>query len=592
MSYINVRKANCKNCYKCLKNCHVKSIKYVNEKVEIIDEDCILCGVCLNTCPQKAKKLINDISIVKEYLSDPNTLTLASLDPSFVAAFGENSVGIAGALRSLGFDYIEEASIGAKYVTKEYLRLIREGKMENIISSACPSINLYIQKYFPEILSMLAPVMSPALVHGRIVKEGNKDIKVIHFTPCLARIAECEDSEFVDSVITFEQLTKWFLEEDITPASELEKEHEIDGFDNVAGYSRIYPIVDGIVYDLQHQYCKFTGTEHIEGYDLLALSGLSNVEKIFNEMKNGNIKNAFVEASACYGGCVNGPFMLKARSTGYKARLAVKKYADSAKRSKHYDVSSVRAEYLPMPIKKDMPSEAEIREILSQIGKYSKAQELNCGSCGYATCREKAIAVYQNRAELYICMPYMTDINQAMSNVTLSLTPNYIIAVDSNMYIKEFNVAAQKLFKISRNAALNQRLSNFIDTTNFEQVIVNKSGIYDKKVSYPELGIVTEQTIVYSNEKNMAIAIIKDITQEEKDNEKLYKRKIESLKMAQNVIDKQMVVAQQIASLLGETTAETKVTLNRLKSLIDAEEMGNEWSKWKGLCWHCLQKFN
>ena len=121
---------------------------------------------------------------------------------------------------------------------------------------------------------------------------------------------------------------------------------------------------------------------------------------------------------------------------------------------------------------------------------------------------------------------------------------------------------------------------------------MNKSGIYDKKVSYPELGIVTEQTIVYSNEKNMAIAIIKDITQEEKDNEKLYKRKIESLKMAQNVIDKQMVVAQQIASLLGETTAETKVTLNRLKSLIDAEEMGNEWSKWKGLCWHCLQKFN
>src|SRR5699024_1843704 len=122
--------------------------------------------------------------------------------------------------------------------------------------------------------------------------------------------------------------------------------------------------------------------------------------------------------------------------------------------------------------------------------------ELNCGSCGYATCREKAIAVYQKKAELYICMPYMTDINQAMSNVTLSLTPNYIIAVDSDMYIKEFNVAAQKLFNITRAEALNQKLSNFIPATDFEQVIANKSSIYDKKVCYPEYNIVTEQTIV------------------------------------------------------------------------------------------------
>lgn len=576
MSYIKVRKANCKNCYKCLKNCLVKSIKYVNEKVEIIEDSCILCGVCMTTCPQKAKKVNNDIEYIKKYVEDPEIITVVSLDPSFVAAFGENAPIISRALKDLGFDFVEEAAIGAKYVTKEYLRLIKEGKIENIISSACPSINTYVQKYYPDLVKWLAPVMSPALVHGRIIKEQRgSDVKVIHITPCLARIKECRESEFVDGVVTFEQLMRWFLEADITPEAELSNEQEDKGFDNEAGYSRIYPIVDGIIYDLQHQYCKFTGTEYIEGYDLVAVSGLANVTKIFDEMQKGNIKHAFVEGSACYGGCVNGPFMPKMRSTGYKARIEVKKYADSANRSKHYDVSSVEAEYKPTPVHQDMPSEEEIRAILAQIGKYSKAQELNCGSCGYATCREKAIAVYQKKAELYICMPYMTDINQAMSNVTLSLTPNYIIAVDSDMYIKEFNVAAQKLFKITRNAALNQRLSNFIDTTNFEQVISNKSSIYDKKVSYPELNIVTEQTIVYSSERNMAIAIIKDVTQEEKDNEALYKRKIESVKMAQRVIDKQMIVAQQIASLLGETTAETKVTLNKLKNLIDAEEMNN-----------------
>ena len=576
MSYIKVRKANCKNCYKCLKNCLVKSIKYVNDKVEIIEDACILCGVCMTTCPQKAKKVQNDIEFIKEYIENPDITTVVSLDPSYVAAFGENAPALAWALKSLGFDYVEEAAIGAKYVTKEYLRLIKEGKIENIISSACPSINMYVQKYYPDLVKWLAPVMSPALVHGRIIKEQRgSDVKVIHLTPCLARIKECEESEYIDGVITYEQLMKWLLDADITPEMELSEEHEDNGFDNEAGYSRIYPIVYGIVYDLQHQYCKFTGTEYIEGYDLVAVSGLANVTKILDEMQKGNIKHAFVEAHSCYGGCVNGPFMPKMRSTGYKARIEVKNYADSANRSKHYDVSSVKAEYKAMPVHQDMPSEEEIRAILAQIGKYSKAQELNCGSCGYATCREKAIAVYQKKAELYICMPYMTDINQAMSNVTLSLTPNYIIAVDSDMYIKEFNVAAQKLFKITRLAALNQKLSNFIDTTDFEQVIANKSGIYDKKVSYPELNIVTEQTIVYSSERNMAIAIIKDVTQEEKDKEALYKRKIESVKMAQRVIDKQMVVAQQIASLLGETTAETKVTLNKLKNLIDAEEMSN-----------------
>lgn len=576
MSYIKVRKANCKNCYKCLKNCLVKSIKYVNDKVEIIEDACILCGVCMTTCPQKAKKIQNDIEYIKEYVANPEITTVVSLDPSFVAAFGENAPALGWALKSLGFDYVEEAAIGAKYVTKEYLRLIKEGKIKNIISSACPAINMYVQKYYPGLTKWLAPVMSPALVHGRIIKEQRgADVKVIHLTPCLARIKECDESQFVDGVITYEQLMKWLLDANVTPESELLKEHDDDGFDNEGGYSRIYPIVDGIVYDLQHQYCKFTGTEYIEGYDLVAVSGLANVTKILDEMQKGNINHAFVEASSCYGGCVNGPFMPKTRSTGYKARIDVKNYADNAHRSKHYDVSSVKTEYKPEPIHQDMPTEEEIRAILSQIGKNSRAQELNCGSCGYATCREKAIAVYQKKADLYICMPYMTDINQAMSNVTLSLTPNYIIAVDSDMYIKEFNVAAQKLFKITRLAALNQKLSNFIDTTDFEQVIANKSGIYDKKVSYPELNIVTEQTIVYSSERNMAIAIIKDVTQEEKDKETLYNRKMESVNMAQKVIDKQMVVAQQIASLLGETTAETKVTLDKLKNLIDSEEMNN-----------------
>lgn len=567
MGYIKVRKANCKNCYKCLKNCMVKSIKYRNEKVEILEDMCILCGICITTCPQKAKKIDNDIAEIKAYVENPDIKTVVSLDPSFIAAFGENSKYMVWALKELGFDYVEESAIGAGYVTDEYLKLIKEGSMENIIATACPAVNIYIEKYYPQLVKYLAPVMSPALVHGKLIKsqKGN-DVKVIHIGPCLARIKEVTESQWVDYAVSFEQLIQWLMDKGITPAH-----GEILPFDNKSGYSRIYPVVDGIIYDLQYKYQSKRITEKIENYDLVAASGLGNITHIFDEMTDGNVKNVFVEALSCYGGCIHGPFMAKGSATGYKARIDVKNYADSAEEVKLNKIDSVKTQYHPNPVIQDMPTEEEIRAILSQIGKNSKAQELNCGSCGYSTCREKAIAVYQNKAELYICMPYMTDINQAMSNVTLSVTPNYIIAVDSEMNIKEFNVAAQKLFNVSREKALKQKLSSLIDTADFEQVIANKSSIYDKKVRYEDLGIVTEQTIIYSEERNMAIAIIKDVTNEEKDKEALYKRKLESVEMAQKVIDKQMVVAQQIASLLGETTAETKVTLNRLKNLIDSE---------------------
>jgi uncharacterized Fe-S cluster-containing protein len=349
------------------------------------------------------------------------------------------------------------------------------------------------------------------------------------------------------------------------------KDGESVPFDAESSYSRIYPINDGIIYDIRHTSGNTLGTEKIYGYDMISSSGMHNVKKLMDELSKGNIKRAFLEVFSCYGGCVHGPFKTSLGSTSYRARIDVKNYADEAKSVELSDIGDIGVCFEPEPIVQDIPSEEEIRSILSQIGKNSKAQELNCGSCGYPTCRDKAIAVYQGKADLSICLPYMTDINQALSNVTLSLTPNYIVAVDSDMSIKEFNVAAQKLFKTSRINALNQPLSKFIDTTDFEQAFANKSSIYDKKVSYPEYDIITEQTIIYSEEYHIVVGIFTDITEEEKRKEALYQRKLDSIEMTQKVIDKQMVVAQQIASLLGETTAETKVTLSKLKSLIETE---------------------
>lgn len=567
-TYIKVRKANCKNCYKCLKNCMVKSIKYENEKVEILEDMCILCGRCITTCPQGAKKIDNDITKIKAFVEDPDIKTVVSLDPSYVAAFGENACQLAASLKALGFDYVEETAIGAEYVTEEYIKLIENEASEIIISSSCPSVNMLVEKYYPQLIPHLAPVLSPIMVHGRLIKQRmGSDTKVIYIGSCLSRIKEVNDNPlYADGAMTFNQLRQWLMDSKVIPSN-----CDTIPLDKGAGYSRIYPVVGGTVHDMLHKYKEsgktIAGTEKIGKYDLVSVSGLKNVVSLLDEINKGTIKNAFIEANSCYGGCVHGPFMA-VRQVGYKAGIVINNYADCGKEPERENPGSIERQFVPQPVEQDIPDEETIRAILSQIGKNSRAQELNCGSCGYPTCREKAIAVYQNKAELNMCMPYMTDISQAMANVTLSVTPNYIIAVDSDMYIREFNVAAQRLFNVTRNEVLNKRLSQYIETADFEQVITNKSSIYDKKVRYDDLGIVTEQTIVYSAERNMAIAIIKDVTEEEKRLKAQYKVKLESVEMAQKVIDKQMVVAQQIASLLGETTAETKVTLNKLKNLI------------------------
>lgn len=567
-TYIKVRKANCRNCYKCLKNCMVKSIKYENEKVEILEDMCILCGRCITTCPQGAKKIDNDITRIKEYIADPGITTVVSLASTYTAAFGENACEIVSSLKMLGFDYVEETAIGSQYVTEKYIDLIKNVSMETIISSSCPSVNMLVEKYYPQLIPCLAPVLSPPMVHGRLIKKRmGKDVKVIFIDSCLSRIKEAnEHPEYADGILTFNQLRQWLMDSKVVPDG-----CEEAPFDKSAGYSRICPIVGGTLHDMTHKYKKKynadDGTDKIGNFDLVSVSGLKNVINLLDEVNKGNIKHAFIEASSCYGGCVHGPFMA-VRNVGYKAGVIIKNYADAGTEPEREEPGDISTVFIPQPVEQDIPDEETIRAILSQIGKNSRAQELNCGSCGYPTCREKAIAVYQNKAELEMCMPYMTDISQAMANVTLSVTPNYIIAVDSDMFIREFNVAAQKLFNISRNEALNKRLSQFIETADFEQVIANKSSIYNKKVHYPDLGIATEQTIVYSGERNMAIAIIKDVTEEEKQLKEQYSVKLESVEMAQKVINKQMVVAQQIASLLGETTAETKVTLNKLKNLI------------------------
>ena len=563
MSVIGLKKANCKNCYKCLKVCPVKSIRVVNEQAQIIDDDCLLCGTCLANCPQNAKTLTSSLDQVKEMLASGEKVAV-SLAPSFLGSFSLEKPGqMAAALKKLGFCAVSETAQGAAYVTAQYHDLMVENKMKNIITTCCPSINRLIELYHPEVVEYMAPVVSPMIASARLIKQAlGKGVKVVFVGPCIAKIDEAADIRHdtdVDAVLTFEDIEQWFREEGIVPG-----QCEDASFLNASSkILRMYPVTSGILESL-----KARGD--CNNYRMITVDGIQECIALFSSMAKGELDHCFVEVNACKGGCVNGPAKTKGEETRFRAALDVENYA----REDAGDYPAVDEE-IPMGKRffdrsrhEKLPDEDTIRSILAKIGKESPEQELNCAACGYNSCREKAIAVYLNKAELTMCVPYMKERAESLSNYVLSETPNITIMVDDEMNIIEFNKAAEECFKISRREALEKGLFELIDSSDFQFVLETKQPITNKKVHYKEYGITTEQSIIYIDKQNIVMGIFKDITKEEREQENLYDLRVETMEMAQKVIDKQMVAAQQIASLLGETTAETKVTLTKLKNMI------------------------
>lgn len=565
--YISVKKANCKNCYKCLKYCNVKSISYINDRVEVIADQCILCGHCINVCPQKAKTVVNDPAKVLSMLADPDTRTVASLAPSYAGIYGRDKARLVKALYALGFDRVEETAIGAKEVTREYRKLMEQGEMPCILTTCCPTVNLLIEQYYPSLVSHMAPVVSPVLAHGRIIKERlGSDTKVVFIGPCLSKIREIDEHpESADAVLSFRQLDEILADRqiDLTEQEAMVTEE--------SPYSRIYPVPEGILRDVSFQ-GRVSPEEGYAGYTFMSVCGLDNVMQFLDELKKTDRPDRlFVELNACEGGCVGGPLISEERRGAYQAQLAVRAYAREPERGTVYPCPGLEQRFEPVKRDTDIPDEKTIRKILTEIGKPTPDKELNCGSCGYPTCRDKAIAVYQGKAELYMCLPYINDLSQSLSNVTLSVTPNYILAVDHELRILEINLPAQKLFGVSRQQAIKGDLFEYMDPSDFEEVFETHRNIADKKVKLEEQNRIVMSTLVYVPEQDLVVGVMKDITEEESRKESAFKARLESAEMAQKVIEKQMIAAQEIASLLGETTAETKTTLNTLKNLILSE---------------------
>ena len=552
---LTLKKSNCKNCYKCIRHCPVKSIRFSGNQAHIIGNECILCGHCFVVCPQNAKEIVDETEKAKVLLQSGNPV-IVSLAPSFIANY--EGVGIDSmreALKQLGFYDVEETAIGATIVKNEYERILREEDRDIVISSCCHSISLLIQKHFPRELVYLADVASPMQAHCKDIKKRIPNAKTVFIGPCVAKKDEAEHyAGIVDAVLTFEELTNWLKEANIELKPEIIPEEK--------SRARFFPTTGGILKTMK---------QDAPGYTYLALDGVENCIAALKDIEKGKIHKCFIEMSACIGSCIGGPVMEKFnQSNPVMDYITISDFAGN----EDFEVLQpesieLRKEFEVIELRNSAPTEDEIKEILHKMGKFRPNQELNCGSCGYNTCREKAIAIYQGKAEISMCLPFLKDKAESFSDTIVKNTPNALIVLNDQLEVQQINNAAMRIMNLrSASDVLGDQVVRILDPSVFISVNNSGRGVYNERVYLAEYGRYVEQTVVPDKESNLLVCIMRDVTDEQSEREKKENISRQTIEVADKVVEKQMRIVQEIASLLGETAAETKIALAKLKDSI------------------------
>ena len=550
--FLQLKKSNCKNCYKCIRNCPVKSIKFADGQANIIPDECILCGRCFVNCPQDAKQIRDDVPRVKEMIASGKKV-IASVAPSFIAEFPlMDFAAMKSALLKLGFADAQETAIGATIVKTEYEKMIASGKHDVIISSCCHSVNALIQKYYPSVLPYLADVLSPMLAHCRVIKEENPGACAVFIGPCISKKEEAELYGECDVALTYEELEAWMNEAGVVPAGDSTEPDE-------GKRGRFFPIKGGII--------KSMHTENT-GFTYLAVDGVQNCIAAIKEIESGALKNCFIEMNACEGACINGPAISHHHKPLLSGEVKVVAFAGDDEFRVAMPIDTFKnIPYIGTHEK--IPGEAAIKEILAKMGKTSPEQELNCGSCGYPTCREKAIAVYQGKADLSMCLPFLKEKAETFSGYVINNTPNAIFVLDENLCVQQINKAGCALFNLKTPSdILGSPIVRLLNPADYLGVMTSGVAITEKKDYLAEYKKYVAETIVYDHEYHIVFSIMRDITSEEERQSERSELCNKTVAITNEVIEKQMRVVQEIASLLGETTAETKIALTQLKDAL------------------------
>jgi iron only hydrogenase large subunit-like protein len=546
----------CQDCCKCVRHCPSKAIRVVNGSASVIPELCVACGLCVKICPAGAKQIRCDLSRAKFIISG-NTKVIASIAPSWVNNFKNYSRGqLITALKKIGFYGVSETALGAQLVSAETAKMMREGDEGVYISSACPAAVDYISKYLPEYTGNITGLMSPLLTHCRMLRNTyGEDIKIIFFGPCAAKKQEADrHPDLLNLALTFDDLAKWLKEEKIKPEN-LDADAEF--IPEMAEEGRMYPIEGGMIETLR------AGNQQEDKTYYLTVSGLHNIERVLQgERPDFNGFKIFIECLACEGGCVNGPAMHEPGSSlAGLLRTAVQAVH---KNSIDREVSVELAEKIDACVPhRDIVGDEKITAALASVGKYNATDELNCGGCGYQTCRAFARAMVEGKAEPAMCLSYLRKLAQKKSNALIKYIPSGVVIADNNMNIIECNEAFSKLFDESTRLAFEAvpglagvSLDKIIDFTElFEAALASGKDVC--RNNYINGDKILNISVFTIESHRIIGAIVQDVTQDEMHREHIAEK-------AQEVIRKNVITVQKIAKYLGEHMADTEILLHEV----------------------------
>lgn len=556
----------CQDCYKCLRQCRVKAIDIQDGHASVIANMCILCGNCVQVCPMGAKKVRSDIERVK-LLFRMKKHVYASVAPSYLAEFEPvDSSQFIAALKDLGFEGVSETAIGAEQISAAVAARM-EKKASVSISSACPSVVELIKRYHPEYEKYVCNMLSPVLAHCKVLREtyGN-DIGVVFIGPCIAKKREADENPYLlDVAITYHELRAWFDEEGIDPSV-----YAPDGGDtfvpNEAHEGRLYPIDGGMIAGIKADSGLTDG-------QFMSFSGIGAIQRALENLEDLTDRGPlFLELLACEGGCVNGPMMHQRSGTIVKRSSVIRSF--QGPRTVRADVPCVDVDHAwnIEPVAAPIYTEDQIAEALKRAGKFGKEDELNCGGCGYDSCRSFAKALLDGRAEETMCMGYMRQLAQKQADALLRAMPSGVVIVDESLQIVESNrrfsqILGKDIERVyeAKPHLEGARLEKIVPFWRlFEQVVHGGTAHLEKDV---KIGSRTLHVTVFTIEKHRRVGgIVQDITEP-------WVRKEQIINKARKVIAQNLETVQQIAYLLGENAAESEVILNSIVEMYEPEQI-------------------
>ncbi len=406
----------CRVCYQCVRECPAKAIRIADRRAQVLPERCIGCGVCFQVCTQGAKRVLSAVEGVTDLLNGPVPVA-AIVAPSFPAEFIRyDYTQVVGALRALGFESVHEVAFGAELVAMQYQRLVAEDADRFWIATTCPAVVGYVRRYTPDLVGSLAPVVSPMVATARLLRhERGTAVRVVFVGPCIAKKREAVSTELqgeVDEALTFAELRQMLASRDIdldmVVPSEFDPPHARGGglFAISGGMLQVAGIQEDLV------------TGHV-----MVGEGPAEFQQAIKEAETGLIDSRLLELLFCRG-CTMGPgmssdlphFGRRARVSQFVRRRIAGVDAGqwAASHRRWQDLDLTRA-YVPFDLRLPVPSPGELMRILGSLDKPDPRHELNCGACGYPSCRDLASAIYVGLAEPTMCLPH--SIEQLRSTV-------------------------------------------------------------------------------------------------------------------------------------------------------------------------------